>query len=295
MKLTALDIPESPNDIAAWLEAAICEGDLREIVTQLSAVHTTVGSASDLDTILGDDRGNVLSHGLGGLSIDQLRLLLVNPCRLFELQKVAMIDGDDYWQARFRGNKNTIDSTRSTITALTQSSSVTVASDTQKASWLRNPLVVVALAACLLGAIVGVSILVKHLGSDQGTQVANSWGWNKPLEITPETTANEYLSSLADGAKAWFNKDLANSSELQQRLKELSAGCEQLTVAAHQPLADNDRNWLRYQCRLWQRKIDGLLAKSGSPDTFQEIKRQSDETATMIEKALRQRIEALSG
>jgi len=288
-KLIAFEIPESPSDIASWLESVLCKGDLRGLVAQLASVHDGGDTTTDLELLLGSDRQAVLANGLTALPIGKLQALLTSPQLLLELQQTVMAEGGDYWLGKFEcdAGQETIHRTSDTITQILRPQQVAV--DTDKATDSTRPmLAILMLAAGILLVISGTWYWTQQNDVGKSTQVAVGWGWAAESGIPSGGSAEDYLTALASGADAWFNKRPVNRSELVTRLKEFSAGCDLLINADHAPLGEQDRAWLRFKCRGWKKRIDQQIAAADQNSTS-AILRVADDIASDIAKSLKGR------
>ena len=288
-KLIAFERPESPSDIASWLESVLCKGDLRGLVAQLNSVHGRGVATTDLETLLGSDRQGVLANGLTALPIGKLQALLTSPQLLLELQQTVMAEGGGYWLGKFNcdAGQEIVHRTSDTITQILRPQQVAV--DTDKATDSTRPmLAILMLAAGILLAISGTWYWTQQNDVGKSTQVAVGWGWAAESGIPSGGSAEDYLTTLASGADAWFNKRPANRSELVTRLKEFSAGCELLINADHAPLEEQDRAWLQFKCRGWKKRIDEqILAADQSP--IEQVLSVADSIAQDVSVKLKQR------
>lgn len=287
--LIAFDIPESPEEIAKWLESIICEGDLRGLVTQLISVHGATGQESNLDAILAEHRQGVMDHGLSALSESKVQSLLVTPTLLLQLQETIMAEGGEYWLGKFNSDasRDTVRRTDDVVAQVLGSQQVTI-DRTEKPDSPRTGSSLLALAAGLLIAIGGTWYWNQQRGDRGLVQVAAGWGWASESGIPSDVSAKEYLTALSSGADAWFNKRPSNESELATRLTEFSAGCERLINANHAPLAKADEAWLQYKCRGWKKRIDEQLA-AVDQNPVEDVLRATDAIAKEVSEALTER------
>lgn len=290
MSLTAFNIPDDSTKIAAWLEDVLATGDLRSLVAQLSSLENC--KSNGIRELLGNKLGVVLQHGLSALDESELRLLLASPVSLLELQESVMVDGGEYWKAKFAGSTSTVERTRQHIESLARTVSSAKNSKTaQRKSTFAVPVSVLALAATILLVVIG---LRWWGGDDGGPELAKGWGWMNAKELPSDLSASKYLEALSEGAAAWSKKRPQNAEELAQRLSEFKAGCEILIAADHKPLSEADRSWLLYECRGWRTKLVSLLAASRE-DKFAETLEKSDALAGEIAGELAKRSQNVSG
>ncbi len=287
--MIAFDIPESPDEIAKWLESIICEGDLRSLVAQLISVHGVADQRIEIDAFLAEDRQAMLAQGLCALPASKIQSLLMTPVLLLDLQQKIMAEGGDYWRDKFQSavGQETIQRTNKVIAEILEKQHVVVGKAERPGSrWSVSSLL--ALAAGILIAISGTWYWNSERNNRQPVQVAAGWGWASESGIPAGGSAKEYLTALSNGADAWFNSRPSDNNELATRLTEFSAGCELLINADHAPLPDEDKAWLRYKCRVWKRQIDEQLAAVGQSKLV-DVLRVSDEIARDISKSLRER------
>lgn len=288
-KLVAFDIPESPNEIAMWLESILCKGDLRGLVAQLASVHDGGDATTDLELLLGSDRQAVLANGLTTLPIGKLQALLTSPQLLLELQQTVMAEGGGYWLGKFEcdAGQEIVHRTSDTITQTLRPQQVAV-ERLESPDSTRSMLAILMLAAGILLAIGGTWYWTQQNGVGKSTQVAVGWGWAAETGIPSGGSAEDYLTALASGADAWFNKRPANRSELVTRLKEFSAGCELLINADHAPLEEQDRAWLQFKCRGWKKRIDEQIA-AADQNPIEQVLSVADSIARDLSVKIKQR------
>ena len=288
-KLIAFEIPESPDEIAKWLETIICEGGLRSLVAQLIVVHGVTDKKIKLASLLGADRHALLTRGLTALPISKIQSLLLQPTLLFELQEAVMADGGDYWVDKFKpdGGQQAAQRTADVITEILEKTQVNV-DRSQDAETRWSISTILTLAAGLLIAVGGTWYWTHQKSGNEPIQVAIGWGWASESGIPTGGSPKEYLISLSNGADAWFKKRPANPAQLVTRLTEFSAGCEQLIRSNHVPLADGDRAWLVFKCRGWKKRIDEQLA-AADQNPVEIVINATDKIAKEISDSLRER------
>ena len=294
MKLIAMEIPNSPDEIADWLEMIVCGGDLRNLVSELSAVSVSDGPSAELKQVLGSELPSVLEVGLPALQEETVRRLLSQPSLLLDLQELVMSEGGEHWQSKLRADVSvsTIERTRMSLEPL---SSPKVDED-QKASlpslsgkhfWNSKGSVLSAIAATIMLVAFGTYWIQSSVPAPSNI----AWGWASENGVPVETDPQEYLRMLAKGADAWFKKTPTDHLSLKTRIEEFSAGCAQLVNAEHRPLNQEDRSWLREQCRGWQGQLE-VLSASVSQRDFKKVKSMADEVAREISFSLLERAAA---
>ncbi len=289
INLIAFEIPESPVEIATWLESIICRGDLRGLVAQLNCVHGDVNPSLELDPFLGEHRQSVLVQGLSTLPESKVQVLLTTPRLLLDLQEMMMVEGGDYWQVKFTTDvgQDTVRRTEDAIALLLGHRQVTIDS-TMRPPSRQSVFSLLALAAGLL-VVIGGTWYWNHQGNVQEpVHLAAGWGWASESGIPSNVSPKDYLTALSNGADAWFNKRPLTQSELLTRLAEFSAGCEILVNSDHAPLNDADKAWLQYKCRGWKKQIDEQLA-TVNQRSIEDVLQTADNIARDISETLKER------
>src|SRR5262245_61479727 len=88
MNLYALDLPDSPTELALWLEAHVLGGHLGELVAELSVLVGPTEAAAALEDVLKPAvMRRVLEQGLRSLPEDRLHDLMRQPHLLLDLQE----------------------------------------------------------------------------------------------------------------------------------------------------------------------------------------------------------------
>jgi hypothetical protein len=87
------------------------------------------------------------------------------------------------------------------------------------------------------------------------------WGWTRPGALPENMGREQYLTHLADGAHEWFDVKPVQPVDLAKRLGEFRKGCSVLLLSRHQPLPDDDRQWLEVKCRAWAASLDHAVAQ----------------------------------
>lgn len=290
-----LDLPDDEARLAAWLDEQIVAPQLHELVAELAAVQGMAGrprsaTPERVMSWLGDARPGVLDRGTAALDGRRRAELLRDPGLLPALQEIVFIEGGGHWQ-RLAGRAGSppsfsaADVLRRSAAGPTRgdtvrpAASVTPAFDAVGRPGL--PRLVVALAAALLVAVAGWSLL-------QPGPAGAPWGWNRPAAFAA-AAAPDYLEQLAAAADEWSAVTPATEAALADRLQGMLAGCDRLLAAAHEPLAPADRDWLRERCNVWREKFAGQLATLGASHDPAAVRREADATVAKLVAALRTR------
>jgi hypothetical protein len=104
--------------------------------------------------------------------------------------------------------------------------------------------------------------------------------------------APAYLNRLADEGDEWFAKRPEDAASLAKRLNEMRQGCSTLILATHQPLKNEDRQWLVEKCRAWAKNFDQQLADLEQGKDPALVRSEIDTTVNRLVKALRERANA---
>lgn len=287
MATSILDIPDTPNEMAAWLDLQLVGQDLAGLVAELAAVHRLSGperSQTEAEAgraWLGDACEAVLRNGLTAAPPDQVGQLLRHPGVLLGLQELILIEGGPYWEALIKraqpseaelpaGVRNALTVAEATLplrSAVDQTEGAPPAtrarstlpldagqSGHEQTRTRRLLSIAVSLAAALLIAVAAWTL---------GPPADPAWGWNKP-EALAAADPPAYFEQLARYADEWSLEKAESETQLQLRLEQLIAGCDRLIGASHASLEETDRTWLVEKCRAWREKLveqqDALLA-----------------------------------
>ncbi|MGB7345864.1 MAG: hypothetical protein WBD20_16730 [Pirellulaceae bacterium] len=313
MNLIAFEIPESQSDIPTWLESVMCEGELRGLVAQLAALPAhedddDISEATDLESVIDENRDDILSDGLSVLPIEAITALLRYPTQLLRLQELTMAEGGDYWHTRYQSDAGIADqlqAVRQQTDDAIRHSDPEVQSDRlgdKAGSLAKNESLywLMALAAGILLAA-GSWMYSSSTKTNQPTQVAQKvdgdngesvdgigWGWASENGVPTDISGSDYLTALAQGAASWGKKQPADKPGLRKRLTEFRAGCNRLANMKHTALSNSDAKWLRESCTEWLAGLDRLIASVDKLD-FETVKSQADALAQQMESSLTQR------
>jgi hypothetical protein len=282
MNLDALDIPDDPAQVPAWLEHHVMGLDLGQLVTDLTAFHEPrPGPRPSLDEVLGNRKASVLRQGLQALPRETIRQFLLQPRLLLDLQEVVLRDGGPHWTASTPDPEHAsrIQEGDERLGAiLANEGSVPVLSYRPQSRWYHRPWAAsLATAASLLVAFAAYEHYRPRPVDRPPPGVASTtWGWNKPEALPQQPDRSAYLNRLADEAGEWFNQRPTDAPGLVRRINEFRAGCSRLIFAEHQPLPAPDRQWLIENCRVWGRKLDKQLAALEAGQDVLEVRRETD-------------------
>jgi hypothetical protein len=280
-----LDLPDTREELARWLELRIVRGELGEFVAESAAVGP-LNQTVTLSILDPAELSNVVEHGLSALSEDHLRCLAGEPGLLFLMQDRILESGGSYW-TNLANEETSTDERHETLGFLLRSLPApieigipTPAPVSQQRISRRLLFSLVAAASLVL--VVGTAVLFSD-GNSGG------WGWQEASALTAEIPADAYLNQLADAASEWFKSRAASKEELATRLTEFRAGCDVLLSAEHRQLSAEDRTWLLDRCRVWRSEIDQRLADLETTATLEEVRELSDGMVRGLMDELKQR------
>lgn len=295
MNLVAMTIPDNPADLPGWLERHLTGLELSALVAELSAVHgANATQHPPLRDVLGNQARNVAQRGLAVLPTGTIRQLLRHPMLLLDLQAYVLEHGGAYWDRLLDADTSLDASVRGGDTRLADYIAETIppAAIPLRTPWYRKPALVMVLT---MAATIAAVVLIpwQSLWTPPGTQevVQSGWGWSKPGAIPEDVDAREYLNRLADGAHEWFNKTPDNAVALAERISEFRQGCSKLILAPHEPLSEDDREWLVEKCQAWAKNIDAHLTELESTGDVAVVRVKMDETVNQLINALRNQAE----
>jgi hypothetical protein len=328
MKLHPLDIPVETDQLANWIEQQLMSESFGSFVVQLQAIHDSSSanavnrdpqfSSESLGQILGNGHQQIIEHGLGECSPEQIQQLLSSPNALLELQGQVYEAGSSYWFDSVvpipdeSGTETGADASQRlgelaaairlavelpelnveearTRNAVHSGQSATpnelageaVITNRRTFNW---NLLAMAAAVLIIGAV-GFKLM-----SSPTTPTLAKWGWLSEDGIPTAGAPAEYLAKISAGGTAWFDKALTNSDDYIQRLRELNAGCQALIDADHSSLASADQQWLIGKCMEWRSSFEEQLESAlEDPQGFQKYLNQTNQTVNSLVKALDRR------
>ncbi|MEI6233888.1 MAG: hypothetical protein WCT04_12595 [Planctomycetota bacterium] len=244
MNLIVASIPDGHDARALWLERQLTGLHLRELVSELTAVHGSHPNATTLDDVLLDCRDNVLQKGLVHMPAAQFRALFAHPALMFELQDLVFVEGGSYWQSlplENDHNRSVKDGWNALKKATTRTTKIV------RPSFYRRPMFWCSAAAVLLVSVLGI----QHFRGPQ-------WGFNNAAIYSNDVAHADYVNRLSKAAGEWFDEKPADRVALAARIGEFKHGCEKLLVAEHAPLTPSERDELLKRCRNWIAQLDKL-------------------------------------
>ncbi len=299
MKLVALEIPDDPALLPAWLEGHLVNTDLAALVAELEAVHGEQPDHLSLTDVLRDRRDAVLSRGLAALPAEGLKSLLRNPRLLLELQELILTEGGPCWldaSAEAAGKQDDLERVWNRLSDPLQQTSraalLPVAPPPRRVAPLARWIATFAAAAAI---VLGVFLVERRRGRDQGATAvaASGWGWSRPGALADDLAPGVYLDRLADAAGEWFKKRPDDPIVLARRIGEFRQGCSVLSRSPHKPLSAQDRAWLVEKCRAWAAKLDAHLAALEGGASAAKVRDDADATINKLIAALRDRAQSL--
>jgi hypothetical protein len=269
-----LDMPESPAELAGWLDHVLMSEDLAVIVDELTVVHQTADEVISFEQArdwLGDSFPAVMERGLTALSHSRLRQLLVRPSLLPAIQELALINGGPYW------NQLTRDA------ALVAKPEPAPKRSSNKWLFAFVPLAV----AASIGAFVAIDagrekdgikpLPHSDLTITRGTDGKNAsqtvgqdtpWGWNRTDLLDGINSPKEIPTRLADALNEWFSLDMGADTDLQAftlHVNEMWAGCEQFSTHNFNGMPADLKQRLRDRVAAFQRKLEAVLTNLDGP------------------------------
>jgi hypothetical protein len=297
MNFHALDMPDEPTRLAAWLEQRLAAPELTALVDELSAFQTAPRDpAPALRELLGEWHELVLAGGLKLAPPEVLQRMLSWPERLLDLQELVFERGGRYWDRVLESApdlRERVQHSRQRLSAVLLSPGPTQAPERAPGILpLRKPVssrrlrwsIGVAAAAAIAAAI----LIARSFPPTPTAPAEVAWGWNKPGVLAADGSAAAYLNRLADAADEWFTQRPDNTEAVANRLHEFRRGCTSLLLAEHRPLSEEDRKWLSEKCRQWAGKIDAALAEAEEGQA-QKGRDDADEMVHRLAAALREK------
>ena len=308
MNLQALDMPDEPTPLALWLEQRLAGPDLPTLAEELSAFREAPAGAAPpaVRDLLGEWQEPVLAGGLKLAPPDVVRRLLTWPERLPDLQELVYMRGGRYWD-RLLGSdgaaRDVIDHSRQRLSAVLPAPAPDGEPGAAPAVLPLKPRPVrrrvgwvVGLAAAAAAVVLAV-VVSRHfppaVPPAPSAPAAFAWGWNRPGVVDSDGSAPAYLDRLADAADEWFADRPEGATATAERLNDYRRGCSLLLLAAHEPLAPADRQWLKDKCRKWAAKIDQELAEVEAGDAAKG-RDDADAMTHQLVTALRKKAQELA-
>ncbi len=230
MKLVALEIPDDPALLPAWLEGHLVNTDLAALVAELEAVHSEQTGDLSLVDVLRDRRDAVLSRGLAALPAEGLKSLLRNPRLLLELQELILTEGGPCWldgAAEAASKQDDLERAwnrlNDPLPQTSRAAVLPVVPAPRRAVPLTRWIAIFAAAAAI---VLGVFLVERRPGGDQGA--ASGWGWSRPGALAGDlppasgsrngpTTRSPWPGELASSARAVPCSSPRRTSRLRPR------------------------------------------------------------------------------
>jgi hypothetical protein len=264
-----LDMPESPAELAGWLDQVLMSDDLAVVVDELSVVHQSndeVISVEQARDWLGDSFPAVMERGLGAIGRSRLRQLLVRPRLLPAIQELALVSGGPYWNQLICN------------VPIAEAAPVVGRASPRKRSnnrWLLAfvPLAVAASVAAFVAIDAGRDEsgiktlphsdlnITRGTGGDIHSQ-DTPWGWNRTDLLAGINSPGGVPTRLADTLSEWFELSgtLENDVEsFKLRVNEMWAGCEQLSTESFTGMSGELQESIQDRINTFQRELDEVL------------------------------------
>lgn len=280
MKLIVASIPDGHVARVRWLEQHLTGLQLRELVSELAAVHGAPKSITTLVDALAGFRDAVLTNGLAALPPERIQRLLCEPTLLFELQDLVLVEGGAYWQALPSEAEHAL-AVKNGFAALKAKLEPARSANILRPTFYRRPLFWCSAAAVVLVAVLGIQQL--HVKPPIGPQ----WGFNNAAIYTNDVAHAEYVNRLSKAAGEWFDAAPADNVALAKRIGEFKHGCEKLLVAPHAQLASAERDELLKRCRNWIAQLDKLQTDLSSGRDLGAVRLNTDSIVRKLQDFLK--------
>jgi hypothetical protein len=329
-----LDMPESPAELAGWLDRVLMSENLAVVVDELTVMHQTADELISVEQArdwLGDSFPAVMERGLSALSHSRLRQLLVRPCLLPAIQELALISGGPYWNqlmcvipvagvAPIAGRESPRNRSNRWLfafvplaVAASVSAFVVIDADRDKGGIKPLP----------------QSDLVITRGTDvpmdRSPPVDNSWGWNRTDLLDDVNSPEEIPNRLADGLSEWFSMaevadrdliadladrdliaDLADHDLIASaadhdlqiftlRVNEMWAGCEHFSTQPFNGMSANLKQSLRGSIASFQDNLEAVLNKLDGPIPDGEKSSVLEAAKKSVDSSVKDAVEKLRG
>lgn len=299
--LRILDMPVEEERLNRWLEDQIAGPNLRRLICELATIQQVVpteATSAQLNEWLGDNRQAIVDSGLAGVSHTKVRELIQHPGLLLALQEWVLLEGGEYWQAKWRSSAipplslakmlqwiegeglETPEHTESVRPLTSQVRSV-------EGGLGRRAMVAAMAIAALVLFVVGLrTMFVDPAGS--GLAAGPTWGWTeKQLMQMRSLSEPEYLEQLAVAGEAWFKKRPTENEALRNRLSDMIAGCTLVIAENRQQPSTETRTWLLEKCEAWNAKFQTQLAALDQGSAPLEVREAVDDVVNKLVTALR--------
>lgn len=280
-----LDMPDEMTLVGPWLDEHLASGHLAELVAELESIHGRGPEEQrrprpeDAATWLGDRLPAVLAGGLRQLGADRLGKLLRTPRLLPAIQELVFIEGGEYWNHLVA---DVAPASRAAIerrigldqSPLARRRPAVAATPAQKGRAWNVPSVrwSAAVAAALLVAFAGWRLL------ESGRPPLQRGDQHAPFAALP---AADYLDHVIAATAGWLPEPRSTEAGLRASIEHALAACDSLIAAPHEPLADEDRQWLVERCSAWRKAFAEQLA---ALDATHDVDAAAAASAATLEK-----------
>ena len=282
-----LEIPDSDEDRATWLENQLVSKRLPEVVAQLiafkqiAAKDATTTKTLDLDEFV-RKRGDALyQDGLKAISADDLHRLLQDPESLFQLQTLVFAHGSTYWDRIIQADPVRASQVLATgMEKEAAASSISKTPSSSKVFWWAS-----LAAAAVVMLVVGFQVLSGR-SNDLSSELAAA------SILGSNASAPEYFTQIADAGQAWNEIVYSDQTELLDGLAKFSVGCQKLIDAPHRPLGAKQKQWLKDKCGNWKAKIDSVHDRLAIKEiSFAQAREETKQVVEKLVTALREQSE----
>ncbi|MCA8987005.1 MAG: hypothetical protein KDA78_05160 [Planctomycetaceae bacterium] len=321
MSIAIYDIPETQEALGKWLDQKLMSCELGQLIAELKFIADEFNpeglQPESLNALLGQERDAVLTGGLAALRHSRLCALLTFPELLLELQELVLVEGGEHWQDQICDvpmgslseflQEDELQADAPRIVNFLEPVAEQVSQPPRRKGRLLAPMLSAA-ALVLIGVVAlqypdlwkqgQVQVAEGPDGPqdpshEQPVMLASTWGWDSPDALNNDLSASEYLLSLSNSAKAWFNKKPDTQEGVHQRLAEFRHGCETLLNAPHTPLTEADRAWLIEKCKNWAKELDTLVSAANQDDPL-EVRGKADELIDRLGRVLAEKANELA-
>lgn len=302
--LPALFLPDERTEWAAWIEKQLMGTELVRVVEQLIVLGGNHPPVLSLEAWLGEDRNNVLDHGLQKeISQSRIEDLVRNPALLLELQELVLLEGDNYWLQLPKSSaqqelENSIAQTLSNQLDLLGNSVAplqSLAKQVDQALDSSNPEVRPAARPSTMvsettknrthgwtwAALMAAAAAVLWMIFNPFSPPSNGQFF-AALELqTPTATPQQALQRMAQRVDQDWKRGLTDPKALQQQLEVFRDSCDFLIdgplVKSLDGLPTATQDDIRQRCKKWQEKASELIAALASGNPVNDVQTGADE------------------
>jgi hypothetical protein len=302
--LPALLLPDERKEWAAWIEKQLMGTELVRVVEQLIVLGGNHPAVLSLEAWLGEDRNNVLEHGLQkDIAQSRIEDLVRNPALLLELQELVLLEGDNYWLQLPKSSaqqelENSIAQKVSTQLNLPSDISIPLQSLAKQVNHSLDP----------VNREVRPAIRPSESVVETNKNRTNGWTWaalaataaavmwmilnpfSPPsngqffaaLELqTPAATPQQALQRMALRVDQDWKRGLTDPKALQRQLEVFRDSCDFLIdgplVKSLDGLPTATQDDIRQRCKKWQEKASELIAALASGNPVNDVQTGADE------------------